>query len=228
MSIDSSGERRQLLAFMAELAWNNDRSWFEAHRTEYAVARTAFERLVADIISGFPAVDKIGDPAPQDCMFRINRDVRFSRDKSPYKTAMGALFGPSGRKTTGRSYYLHIQPGNQSFLATGLWDPSPAQLSSMRQAVAERHQEFRAILATPDFIRHCGGLSGNTLKTSPKGYPMDHPAMDLLRHTQFIASHPLSDAQVLSEQLVGHILKTCAAMKPFALWVERATLPDLT
>lgn len=222
MSTGLPHERRKLLEFMAELAWNNDRSWFEAHRTGYAVARAAFERLVADIISGFPAIDEIGSPAPQDCMFRINRDVRFSRDKSPYKTAMGALFGPSGRKTTGRSYYLHIQPGDQSFLATGLWDPTPVQLLSVRQAIAERHEEFRAILAAPDFMRHCGSLSGSTLKTSPKGFPKEHPAMDLLRHTQFIASHQLSDAQVLSEQFVDHILETCAVMKPFACWVERA------
>jgi uncharacterized protein (TIGR02453 family) len=222
MNNPSADDRRKLLAFLAGLACNNDRNWFETHRADYAAARAAFERLVADILSGFPAVDDIGSPAPQDCMFRINRDVRFSHDKSPYKTAMGALFGPEGRKTTGRSYYLHIQPGDRSFLATGLWDPTPAQLSSMRQALSEHHGEFRTLLADPEFVAICGGLSGSTLKTSPRGWQKEHPAMDLLRHTQFLASHALSDAQILSEDLADHILKAYAAMKPFSHWVGTA------
>lgn len=222
MTSDIAAGRAELFSFMTELQWNNNREWFTAHRDRYDIARAAFEAIVSELLARFGEVDDIGNPTAAACMFRMNRDVRFSRDKSPYKTGMGALFGAQGRKSEGRSYYLHIQPGGQSFLAGGLWDPDGPALAALRRAIARDAASLRAIAAASDFVRHFGALAGESLKTAPAGYPKDHPDIDLLRMKQMVARRPLSDAEVFSDSLTDTILETYAAMKPFVHWIEGA------
>ena len=125
------------LAFLRDLKAHNDRGWFESNRPRYEAARAAFEGLVGDLISRFGAVDDLCGASPRDCVFRINRDIRFSADKSPYKTSMGALLGPSGRKSGVRSYYLHLEPDGNSMLAGGLHSPEPGELAKIRRAIEE-------------------------------------------------------------------------------------------
>ncbi|MEI6876277.1 MAG: DUF2461 domain-containing protein [Spirochaetota bacterium] len=220
----AAGARSRLviLDFLRALRDNNDRAWFEAHRGEYEKARSAFEDLVGELIMSFGAVDDLGGVTVKECMFRINRDVRFSNDKSPYKSAMGAVLGRGGRKSTGRSYYLHLEPDGQSLLAGGLHAPTAEELGKMRASLAEDSRAFRKIITTPDFVRYFGALEGESLKTAPQGYPKDHPDIALLRMKQFLAMHPLDDELVASGNLVPEALTVFKAMKPFVVYVERA------
>ncbi|HTX71576.1 MAG TPA: DUF2461 domain-containing protein, partial [Rectinemataceae bacterium] len=199
------------LDFLRLLKTHNSRDWFEANRAKYEAARTAYTELVGDLIDRFDQVDDIGGVTPKECMFRINRDVRFSKDKSPYKTAMGAVLGRAGRASTGRIYYLHVEPDGSSFLAGGLYEPSPAELGAMRAVLARDSRPFRKILGAKDFRRYFGELGGESLKTAPQGYPKDHPDIDLLRMKQFMASHPMSDETLLSGDPVSYILNVFKA-----------------
>jgi len=211
---------RDTLEFLRQLRINNNRQWFEDHRAQYEQARGCFQDLVTDLIHQFDPVDDLGAVSAKDCMFRINRDVRFSNDKSPYKSNMGAVLGQGGRKSTGRSYYFHIEPDGGSFLAGGLYDPSTTELNKMRQAVAENAKRLKQIIHAPDFVKYFGSLSGDSLKTAPQGYVKDHPEIELLRLKQYIASHRLSDEQLLSEGLIPHVLAVYKAMKPLLVYIE--------
>ncbi|MFN8375679.1 MAG: DUF2461 domain-containing protein [Anaerolineae bacterium] len=202
------------LDFLDELRFNNHKTWFDENRKRYQQARAAFETLISEVMQRFETVDDLGSTTVADCMFRINRDVRFSKDKSPYKTQMGALIANGGRKASGRSYYVHIDPTG-SFLAGGAYAPSPPQLLAIRRHIANHPSEFNDILADKDFVRYFGTMQGEKLKTTPKGFEADHPALELLKYKQFLASHALREAQVLSDDLVPHIIDVFRAMKPF-------------
>jgi uncharacterized protein (TIGR02453 family) len=220
--MDMISEREGILDFLRELKLNNDRGWFEANRKSYEQARASFQAIVGELIARFDPVDDLGGVAVKDCVFRINRDLRFSADKTPYKTAMSALLARGGRKSTGRSYYFHLEPDGQSILACGLWEPSSAELGKVRRALAEDSSGFRKIIGAPGFRRHFGGLSGESLKTAPQGYAKDHPDIDLLRRKQFMAIHGLDDALVASAKLVPHALAVFKAMRPFLDYIEAA------
>jgi uncharacterized protein (TIGR02453 family) len=205
---------RPVLDFLIGLRDNNDRGWFEDNRPSYIDARAAFEALVGELIYRFDTVDDLGGVSPRECIFRINRDLRFSKDKTPYKTAMSALLGRRGRKSALPSYYLHIEPEGKSMLAGGLWEPESSELGKIRQALADDAKSFKKIIAAPAFVRHFGGLSGDSLKTAPMGYPKDHPEIELLRRKQFMAIETLDDETVATAELVPLALDSFRAMRP--------------
>lgn len=207
--------------FLAALAANNNKAWFDAHRNEYQQARAAFEEVVDDLIHRMAAVDDPGPLTAKDTMFRINRDVRFSKDKSPYKTNLSAVIARGGRKATGRVYYLQVAP-DDSFAAGGLHDPSREQLDAVRRAIVADAAPLRAILSRPDFIHHFGGMTGDQLKTAPQGYDREHPDIDLLRYKQFLAIHPFSPSEVVADDFVQRVLVVFEAMKPFNVYLEAA------
>jgi uncharacterized protein (TIGR02453 family) len=209
------------LDFLRDLKENNNRPWFQENRARYEVARAAFEEFVADLIDRLHTIDDLGSLHPEDTMYRINRDVRFSPDKSPYKTAMGALIGKGGRKTMGHAYYFQVEPNNHSLLAGGMYMVFPAQLDKIRATIAEDSTPLRNILETASFKRYFGQMTGEQLKTTPKGYPKDHPDIDLLRYKQFMADHPISDQELLRDDLADHALEVCKAMKPFNLYIYK-------
>lgn len=210
------------LTFLADLAENNTREWFNANRDRYEDARAAFVDVVQEIIARFDGVDDLGGLTPEGAVYRLNRDARFSPDKSPYKTNMGALLGKDGRKSTGTSYYFQVKPGGESLVASGMYWVFPAQLEAIRQHIAAKPYVLRGLIDAPKFRKFFpDGMVGEQLKTSPKNYPKDHPAIDLLRYKQFMADHPLSDDFLLSDGLVDHILEVCAAVKPFADYFQQ-------
>ncbi len=209
--------------FLEELRFNNNKTWFDENRKRYEQARAAFEALVSDIIQHFAPVEDLGKTAAKDCMFRINRDVRFSKDKTPYKLNMGALIGNGGRKTTERSYYLNIEPGN-SFIAGGVYAPLPEHLKAIRETIAQDNgKKLTSIVNHADFKRYFGAMEGEVLKTAPKGYAADHPAIDLLKRKQFLASHKLDDADVLKENFAAHFITVSTALKPFERYFNDIT-----
>ena len=209
--------------FLRELAQSNNREWFTENKQRYLDdVRDPLLQFVAEFAPRLAKISRnmVADPSPVGgSLFRIYRDTRFSPDKRPYKTAMSAVIGRGGRKATGRSYYVHIQPENQSFVAGGLHSPSTAQLDAVRRAIAEDAAPLRAILAAPAFVAAFGELHGDSLKSAPQGYAKDHPAIDLLRRKQFLASAALSDADVLASDLVARVAADCAAMQPFVAYL---------
>lgn len=207
---------QQTLDFLRDLQFNNNRAWFNENRKRYEAARAAAEQLTLDLVKQFGEVDDIGELSPSDAMFRLNRDTRFSPDKTPYKTNIGIVLGREGRKTTGRSYYVQIQPDGNSFIAGGLYMPSSEELAAVRQAIAEDSRPMRTILETESFKRYFGTMGGEQVKTAPKGYAKTHPDIDLLRYKQYLAVHHLTDEQVVADDLVDYIIEVCKALKPFA------------
>ncbi len=210
------------LDFLHDLAGNNNKAWFDANRDRYQAARSEFESTVDELIHGFAAFDDMGHLRARDCLFRINRDVRFSKDKSPYKTNLGAVIARGGRKGTGRVYYLQVGV-DESFAAGGLHQPDRTQLDNVRRHIVADATPLREVLAAPDFVRYFGTMQGDQLKTAPMGYDREHPDIDLLRYKQYLAIHPLAEAAVVSDDLVDHLLQVYSAMKPFNSYLEQVS-----
>jgi len=203
------------LDYLEDLRFNNHKTWFDENRPRYDQARANFEALVADVLLNFKPVEDIGTTTAKDCIFRINRDVRFSKDKTPYKSNFGALIGKGGRKTNQRSYYLNLEPGG-SFIAGGVYAPLPEHLKQIRAAIDTDHgKKLTSIINHRDFKKYFGAMEGEALKTAPKGYAADHPAIDLLKQKQLMAIHKLDDTDVLQDDFVTHIINVCQALKPF-------------
>jgi uncharacterized protein (TIGR02453 family) len=206
---------RPILDFLSQLKENNHKSWFELHKQYYENARSAFERFINDLIDEFRAEDGLQALTAKECMARIYRDIRFSRDKSPYKTNLGALVGPGGWKGNPYGYFISLEPGGKSMVAGGLHDPTPEQLEAFRQVIKWDAKEFKKITSAPEFLKIFGNLEGERLKTAPKGYDKDHPEIDLLQLKQIIVIHPFSDKSVLGPDFKDQVVTSCRVMKPF-------------
>jgi uncharacterized protein (TIGR02453 family) len=208
-------ELGSVLQFLSRLKKNNNREWFEANRSQYEDAMQQFGKLVGRLIAGLGAVEDLEGLTPKDCIMRIYRDVRFSPDKSPYKNGLGAGIVPGGRKSGRLGYHLHLQPGGATMIAGGLWEPSPEQLSRFREAIVRDAGVFKTILGGGQFKRHFGQLMGEKLKKAPKGYPADHPELDLLRRKQVCGAETFKDEVVVSSKFPGLALESMKALKPF-------------
>ncbi|MFA7332022.1 MAG: DUF2461 domain-containing protein [Candidatus Delongbacteria bacterium] len=210
---------RPALLFLDELARHNQRDWFEAHRSDYEAARGAFEGLIGQVITAFRQADGLGELAARDCVARLHRDVRFSKDKSPYKTNLAALVAPGGWRATAHGYFFHLEPGGRSLLGGGLHDPSPAQLDSFRRAVAQDPAAFRKATGGKVFTEIFGEIVGERLKTAPRGWDPAHPEIATLRLKQVLAVRYLSDEQMCAPDLAAQLIRGCRALRPFLDWL---------
>lgn len=215
---------KETIKFLKDLEANNDRDWLRANKKAFETAKDDFAGFVGELIAGISRWDPdVSGLAPDACIFRIYRDVRFSKDKSPYKTNFGAYISPGGRKTNSPGYYIHIQPGGQSFLAAGKHMPEPKELLALRNAVAGKTDEFLKILGAKKFKDAWGEMDGEKLKTPPKGFPKDHPAVEYLKLKGFTVSHPLKNDKVLIEpDFAGNAVKAFRELKPFIDFLRRA------
>jgi len=213
---------KETLSFLAELEKNNVRDWFEANRKTYEHSKKDLAVLVQEVIDGLQKIDpEITGLIASKCMFRINRDVRFSANKNPYKNNMGAYMSKGGKKSVYGGYYLHIQ-NNASFIAAGVWMPEAPILKSIRQELHYNHKNFRKIIDSKVFKTHFGQVEGDQLKTTPKGYEADHPAIDLLRHKSFVVTHKFSNKEVCSADFVKQCLDYYKTAAPFLKFVNDA------
>ncbi|MGB8646756.1 MAG: DUF2461 domain-containing protein [Anaerolineae bacterium] len=203
------------LDFLADLAVNNNRAWFTENRERYDQARTAFEMLVESLIAELEKAQDLGGITARDCMMRIHRDMRFSRDKTPYRINFGANIVAGGRKSGRLGYYIHLQPGDQSFIASGLYEPGSDQLARFRQAIARDASAFNKIVKARLFVKNFGAVGGERLSRVPRGYPPDHPEIELLRLKQVLVMHPVADRDITSPDFAKQTLLVCKAMKPF-------------
>jgi uncharacterized protein (TIGR02453 family) len=204
------------LKFIADLRGNNQREWFQENKARYDAARKdtiAFLDALLPAVAAFEPV--AAGQQGKDLLFRIYRDVRFSHNKSPYKDHFGAYLAEGGRKSINPGYYLHITSQNESFIAIGLWMPPPGPLKAVRQEIDYNLAEFEAIVSDPAFARFFGPLEGEKLKTTPKGYTPDNPALPYLRHKSWMVSHPLPDAVVTSGALFDEVINAIELSQPF-------------
>ena len=203
------------LKFLKQLAKNNRKEWFDENRKTYDTAKNEFETVIKTVIDKTVINDKLlAGLEAKKCMFRINKDVRFSKDKSPYKLNMGASINPGGKKSMIPGYYIHIEPG-KSFLAGGTWQPMPDVLAAIRQEIDYNSTEFRKILSAKEFKTYFTELSPeDKLKTSPKGYDKNHKDIDLLQHRSFIVVHNLKDEQVIDKNFPAYAAKVFKSMLP--------------
>ena len=213
------------LQFLTDLKNNNNRSWLEAHRPAYEAAKADFAGLVGQVLAGLRDLDPdlARSPLkPKNCIFAMNRDIRFSADKSPYKTSMGAWFNPGGKKTPTAGYFLHVEPGGGSFLAGGLYQPEPDKLARIRQEIDYSLADFEQVLHESSFRQHFGGLrQEDVLKRPPKGYEADNPAIEYLKLKSFTGSHPLTDEQLTEPTLPSHELTVCRSLVPLVHYLNR-------
>jgi uncharacterized protein (TIGR02453 family) len=208
-----TGFRPEAIQFLVDLADNNSREWFQPRKAEFELLlKEPMEALCVAVEEQFRARDIPLHADPAKSPFRIYRDVRFSKDKRPYKTAVAASFAWAGDgAAAGRSHtenvhasggYFHLQPG-EIYVGGGVWHPEPSWLAGFRERVANRTDEFRAIVEEPAFAETFGsvGDDGESLKRVPAGYPADHPAADLLRKKNVTFGRRLSDEEALSSRL---------------------------
>ncbi len=211
--------------FLKELKLNNHKEWFEKNRKRYEYAKVDYLQLVGEVLKGVSDNDpSIAALQPKDCVFRINRDVRFSKDKSPYKTNMGAGFSKGGKKMVVAGYYLHLEPGS-SFIAGGMWMPEAPSLKKIRQEIDYCFDEFDGIVKAESFIKQLGSLENGsdvTLSRPPKGYEETNQAISYLKLKSFIATSPILDTELTSKELIPKIVAACAALQPLVYFINRA------
>lgn len=204
-----------ILNYLDNLSQNNFKTWFDAHRADYETARKIFNDFIDYLIDELRMSDNLQALSAKDCVTRIYRDIRFTRDKSPYHTNFSAIIAPGGKKSPEQGYYVSIQPHDQSLIAGGLYMPDPQQLERFRQAIDQDAAEFKDITVDPAFVEQFGKIEGERLKTAPKGYDRAHPEIELLQLKQVTAMHHTSDQQVLAVDFPEMALAVCRVMKPF-------------
>ncbi len=207
--MDAPRITKETLGFLSDLKRNNTREWFEAHRREYEAARAnavEFREAVTAELRGHDAIDKVK-------LFRIYRDLRFSKDKTPYKPHFAMSFSRLGAERRG-GYYLRIRPG-ASFIACGFWDPNKEDLLRIRKEFEQDAGSLRKVVSGPAFRSIWGDLQGEAVKTAPKGFDRDHPEIDLIRKKQFIFIRNFSDAQVLSPSFLEEVGKSYRQIRPY-------------
>jgi uncharacterized protein (TIGR02453 family) len=206
------------LKFLKALQKNNNKPWFDAHRSDYEAAKSDFAGFVETLIQTQSKKDKtISHLHAKDCMFRINRDVRFAKDKSPYKTNFGASINKGGKKSFGTAgYYFHLQPG-QSFIGGGLYVPGPDELRKVRQEIDYNLADFKKIVSSKKFKEVYGDFDRSkefVLSRVPKGYEPDNPAAEYLKLKSFIAFFNIKDSELTSKDLVKKTIHGFAALQP--------------
>ncbi len=216
---------KKTLDFLIDLKNNNNRDWFQENKKKYDEAMTNFKEFIDALILEIGNFDKgIVHLTSKETVFRIYRDVRFSKDKSPYKTHFGAHITSAVKKSEIHSkagYYIHIEPG-ATMLAGGAYLPESKWLKAIRQEIHYNADGLKKILNDNAFIKYFGKMEGEQLKTSPKDYPADHPEIELLKYKSFLATHKCNDSDVLSDKFLKHCATVFKALQPFDNFLNHA------
>ena len=219
-----SGIPKSVFTFLRAVAKNNNRPWFQENKDKYLAAHESMIQFADALILEMEKIDELVPMTGKQSLFRIYRDVRFSKDKSPYKSSMSGRLKRATKMRRGGMYY-HIQPGN-SFVAGGFWNPNKEDMKRIREELAADSKSLKKIISAPTFKKMFGGLSGEKLKTAPKGYPRDHPNIDMLRYKHFIMSRRFSDREVTDTSFLKETVKTFKAMHPFFNYMTDVLITD--
>ena len=212
------------LDFLKKLKKNNNREWFDSNKTEYLASKEIFEEFVSELIKGINKFDKKVslDLKPKDCTFRIYKDVRFSKDKTPYKNNMSASINPGGKKSNIPGYYFHLEPDG-CFLAGGVYMPMPDVLKAIRQEIDYNPLPLINVLKSASFKKEFNGLDEeDKLKNPPKGFNKDHAHSEILKNRHFIVSQKFENKVILKKEGLIKTLDSFKAMYPFLDYLRKA------
>jgi len=214
------------LQFLKTLTKNNNKVWFDAHRDKYLDAKKDFENFVSTIIKKTATFDSdVKDLVVKDCVFRINRDIRFSKNKTPYKTNMGASFDRGGKKSIYAGYYFHAEPGGKSFVGGGVWMPMAPELKKIRQEIDYCFDEFKSIVENKNFVSEYKELESSPdvkLNNLPRGYDRENPAGEFLKFKSILALKYLPDEDLTSNKLIDKTIKAFKALMPLVKFINKA------
>lgn len=213
------------LDFLNLLKKHNDRDWFNTHKDKYIEEQSHIEHFADNLLMLLNSHDMIETPTGKKSLHRIYRDVRFSKEKTPYNTHWSGSFKRATKQLRG-GYYFHIQPGN-SFIAGGFWSPNPEDLKRIRDDFAFDAAPLRKILKSKSFVSTFGCLQGEQLKTTPKGFDADNKAIDLLRYKQFLVVRKFTDKQVLDKSFLKEANQTFKNMRPFFDYMSEILTTDI-
>jgi len=208
--------KKSTLDYLKAIGKNNNRDWFLKNKELYNDARGNFESFVQNLINEITVFEPVMKGLEvKSCVYRFNRDIRFSNDKSPYKTHFGAFMVRGGKKNGDKlaGYYFHIEPG-KSIIAGGAYMPPAPWLSAIREKIDYDPAEIREIIKNKEFIKYFGKIDGEKLKKAPKGYPTDHPDIELLKFKSYLVFNEVKDDFVVNNDLFNHTIKVFKAMKP--------------
>lgn len=212
--------------FLKNLSKNNNKTWFDAHRNEYVDAKSDFESFVATLIKRTGAFDSdVKELQVKECVFRLNRDIRFSKDKTPYKINMGASINRGGKKSIYAGYYFHVEPGGKSFAGGGLWMPMTSELKKIRQEIDYCFSEFKGIVADKSFVSEYKELENTPdvkLNNLPRGYDKENPAGEYLKFKSLIATKYLPDEDLTSNKLADKTIKAFKSLMPLIKFINKA------
>ncbi|MES2651726.1 MAG: DUF2461 domain-containing protein [Bacteroidota bacterium] len=210
--------------FLDILSENNNREWFAENKHLYEEAKADLFVMIAELIKEFAAIDSqySADTEPKKALMRIYRDVRFSKNKDPYKKNYGIAFDVKGYGPNTPSYYLHIQPGS-CFFGVGFWQPETQVLKMIREEIDYNASEFLSIIAADDFKKTYRLSQEDKLKKAPKGYEIDHPQLELLKLKSFIAIYNIDDKEFFKPTIVNKLKTAFEIIQPFVLFLRKAT-----
>ncbi|URM37254.1 DUF2461 domain-containing protein [Flavobacterium anhuiense] len=216
---------KESLQFLDDLKKNNNREWFQDNKKRYEVFKKDYHQLVSDFLD----VMKPLDPSLElleikDCTFRINRDIRFSKDKSPYKSHLGVWMSAGAKGANRSGYYVHIEKGG-SFIAGGFYSPDAEELKKVRKEIAFFYDDLQEILNDKNFKKEFGSLDvneNNSLKSMPRGYEKDHPAIEFLKLKSFTASQTYDISEVTKKDFVKKMSEKLITLKPLNDFINRA------
>lgn len=213
------------IKFLKDLKKNNNKSWFDENRKSYEAAKQNFAAFVDAVIKKHALKDaSIAHLTAKDCMFRINRDVRFSKDKSPYKTNFGASINSGGKKSITAGYYFHLEPG-ECFVGGGIYMPMPEELKKLRQEIDYNFSDFKKIISSKKFKSTYNDLDSspeNTLSRVPKGYEAENPAAEYIKLKSYVATIKFSNLDLTSTELVKKTVAAFEALQPLLVFLNKA------
>lgn len=216
---------KEALHFLEDLIANNNTEWMHANKKRYDEYKKEYHNFIASLLAELKPLDKSLEPLEvKNCTFRINRDIRFSKDKSPYKTNMGAWFSQNRNRKNSPGYYIHFEKGN-SFIAGGVWCPEPNELKQIRREIAFYHVDLEKIVNNPTFKKEFKELSreeNNVLKKAPKDFDPNHPAIEFLKLKSYTASHKIDDSLFTDPDFSKKIAKQLITLKPLNDFLSRA------
>lgn len=208
------------LLFLQDLKENNHREWFAENRNRYEESRSNFIEFCDELLSDLKVLQpSLLNTSIKDCIFRINRDIRFSKDKSPYKNHFSAAFGPNGRNSGKIDFYFQME-SDRAFVGGGIWQPSPQNLAKFRQEIDYNPEVLKSIIHDKTFLEYFGEPHGEKLKTAPRNYPSDHPDIELLKFKEIFYTKEFKAKEILGKNFREEVVKACSYLKPFLDYVN--------
>ena len=206
---------KEYFSFLKELKENNDKLWFAKNKPVYDKLKLDFEKTVSEFITSISKFEpEIGNLSPKDCVFRIYKDIRFSKDKTPYKTNFGGFFVKGGRKSGMAGYYLHIEPGD-CFIGGGIYMPPAPILKKIRDEIHYNIDEFEKIIHGKDFKKYFKEITGSKTSVMPRGFEKTFKGAEYLKFKDYTVIYPVKDDFYLNKDAFKNIIEIFKAMKPF-------------